>query len=139
MISNVWYKGQWTTDPRLRPLRSVMPKIVDQDARREEVLEATWRVIIHGGLSAATMRAIAKEAGTSTGLVNHYFADKSEVLAAALQLNQARMIERMTESIVGVEPGLDALRKLVEATLPLDKWAQKNWIVWRGFAARGPG
>ena len=39
-----------------------MPKIVDWDERRDEILSATWRVIARDGIDGATIRAIAKEA-----------------------------------------------------------------------------
>ena len=42
-----------------------MPKDVDHDARREELLEAVWRVIARDGMERATIRAIAKETGWS--------------------------------------------------------------------------
>ena len=112
-----------------------MPKIVDQDARREEVLSATWRAILKGGLGGATMRAIAAEAGTSTGTVNHYFADKEAILLAALRLNQQRTIARLKATVETSEPGLAALRVLVEAALPLDEDRRASWIVWQTFEA----
>lgn len=39
-----------------------MTKIVDWDARRDEILETTWRVIARDGLAKTTVRAIAHEA-----------------------------------------------------------------------------
>ena len=44
-----------------------MPKIVDWDARRDEILSATWRVIARDGIAGATIRAIAREANCSRG------------------------------------------------------------------------
>jgi AcrR family transcriptional regulator len=46
-----------------------MPKIVDWDARRDEILSATWRVIVRDGIAGATVRAIAREAGCSPGIL----------------------------------------------------------------------
>jgi len=40
-----------------------MPKIVDHAERRDEILEATRRVILKRGLSAVTMRNIGTETG----------------------------------------------------------------------------
>ena len=45
-----------------------MPKIVDWDARRDEILSATWRVIARDGIARATIRAIAREDRKSTRL-----------------------------------------------------------------------
>jgi len=63
-----------------------MPKIVDHEERRAEVLEATWRVIATRGLDAATVRQIAKEAGVSSGVLAHYFTDKDDILVQAHRL-----------------------------------------------------
>ena len=61
-----------------------MPKIVDWDARRDEILSATWRVIARDGIAKATIRAIAREANCSRGILAHYFDDKADILGSAL-------------------------------------------------------
>ena len=48
-----------------------MPKIVDHDARRAAIAEALWRVAERDGVEGVTMRAVAREAGWSTGVVTH--------------------------------------------------------------------
>ena len=58
-----------------------MPKIVDQPRRRREVIEATFQVISQVGLEGATLRAIAEQAGFSTGVIGHYFSSKHDLLA----------------------------------------------------------
>lgn len=54
-----------------------MPKIVNHDERRQELIEATWQVIAQHGLSAVTMRQIAEEAGYANGALKPYFPTKS--------------------------------------------------------------
>ena len=96
-----------------------MPKIVDHNERRREVLSAARRVIVRDGLDAATTRAIAKEAGYSNGVLAHYFADKDEILLSALRQSHQRIRERITRKVEGVT-GLAALRELLLDNLPLD-------------------
>ncbi|MCK2212546.1 TetR family transcriptional regulator [Actinomadura sp. ATCC 31491] len=96
-----------------------MPKIVDHDERRREVLSAARRVIVRDGIDAATTRAIAKEAGYSNGVLAHYFADKDEILLSALRQSHQRIRERLTGKVAGVT-GLAALRELLLDNLPLD-------------------
>ncbi|MEV1168195.1 TetR/AcrR family transcriptional regulator [Nonomuraea sp. NPDC049784] len=96
-----------------------MPKIVDHDERRREVLSAARRVIVRDGIDAATTRAIAKEAGYSNGVLAHYFADKDEILLSALRQSHQRIRDRLTRKIEGVS-GLAALRELLLDNLPLD-------------------
>ena len=96
-----------------------MPKIVDHDERRREVLTAASRVIVRDGIDAATTRAIAKEAGYSNGVLAHYFTDKDEILLSALRQSHQRIRERLTRKIEGAT-GLAALRELLLDNLPLD-------------------
>ncbi|TFC19106.1 TetR/AcrR family transcriptional regulator [Cryobacterium glucosi] len=97
-----------------------MPKIVDHEERRAEVLEATWRVIATRGLDAATVRQIAKEAGVSSGVLAHYFADKDDILVQAHRLAYDRVFRRVEEEI-GRSTGIEALRATLYETLPMDE------------------
>lgn len=96
-----------------------MPKIVDWDARRDEILSATWRVIARDGLDKTTVRAIAREANCSQGILSHYFDDKDDILARALVMSHRRVRERTEEKTTGLR-GLAALRIAMTEALPLD-------------------
>jgi AcrR family transcriptional regulator len=54
-------------------------------ARREEIVAAALRVSSTKGLANTTVRAVAAEMGTSSGLIHHYFASMDDVLAAAFE------------------------------------------------------
>lgn len=97
-----------------------MPKIVDWDARRDEILSATWRVIARDGISGATIRAIAREANCSRGILAHYFDDKADILGSALVMSHRRVVARMNARAAGLT-GLDALRVVMLEALPLDE------------------
>jgi len=96
-----------------------MPKIVDWDARRDEILSATWRVIARDGIARATVRAIAREAGCSAGILAHYFDDKADILGSALLMSHRRVVARMQARAAGLT-GLGALRVIMLEALPLD-------------------
>ena len=96
-----------------------MPKIVNWDERRDEILSATWRVIARDGIAKATVRAIAREAHCSPGILAHYFDDKADILGSALVLSHRRVAARMDASAAGLT-GLDALRVIMLEALPLD-------------------
>ena len=89
-----------------------MPKIVDWDARRDEILSATWRVIARDGIARATIRAIAREAGCSRGILAHYFDDKADILGSALVMSHRRVVTRMEARAAGLT-GLAALRVIM--------------------------
>ena len=96
-----------------------MPKIVNWDERRDEILSATWRVIARDGIAKATVRAIAREAHCSPGILAHYFDDKADILGSALVLSHRRVAARMETSAAGLT-GLAALRVIMLEALPLD-------------------
>jgi AcrR family transcriptional regulator len=96
-----------------------MPKIVDWDAKRDEILSATWRVIARDGLARATITAIAREASCSRGILAHYFDDKADILGSALLMSHRRVVARMDALTTG-RCGLDALRLVMLEALPLD-------------------
>ncbi|MFD1812056.1 TetR/AcrR family transcriptional regulator [Rhodococcus gannanensis] len=56
----------------------------DADARRRRTLDAAAALLAEGGYSALTIRSVAKRAGTSTGLIYQYFADKQDIFMALL-------------------------------------------------------
>lgn len=97
-----------------------MPKIVDWDTRRDEILSATWRVIARDGIAKATISAIAREANCSRGILAHYFDDKADILGSALVMSHRRVGARMDASAAG-HRGLAALRIVMLEALPLDE------------------
>jgi len=96
-----------------------MPKIVNWDERRDDILAATWRVIARDGIAKATIRAIAREAHCSAGILAHYFDDKADILGSALMLSHRRVVARMEAGAAG-RTGLDALHAVMLEALPLD-------------------
>ncbi|WP_148573591.1 TetR/AcrR family transcriptional regulator [Nocardioides caldifontis] len=60
--------------------------------RQERILDAVLHLLAEGGISAVSMRAVAREAGVSLGLVNYHYADKTRLIAAALRRIEAQDI-----------------------------------------------
>ena len=112
-----------------------MPKIVDHDAQREEIAGAAARAIARLGLEGATMRAVAKEAGCSTGPLAHYFGDKSRILVHALRHASRKAGDRMLGQLRRGR-GIAALRSILEEALPLDDTRATEWRVWLNFWGR---
>ena len=112
-----------------------MPKIVDHDLRRAAIVEATCAVIADQGLEAATMRRIAERAGSTTGLVTHYFESKHAVLIAALRHVHRSAGHRMLSAIQDAAPD-QRLRVVIEEALPVDRQRLGEWRVWLAFWAQ---
>jgi AcrR family transcriptional regulator len=99
-----------------------MPKIVDHEVRRKELIDATWRVICRVGLHNTTIGLIAAEAGYSHGIVSHYFTSKADMLFAAHQLTFSRLKDKVDALLTGWpdEPAAAKLRTVFDWMLPLD-------------------
>lgn len=96
-----------------------MPKIVDHDARREEIIEAVWRLVARRGFAALNMRDLAAEAGFTNGALARYFPTKAAILRAALERANAATEQRASRTIAGAN-GLNAFRKFCVEIMPLD-------------------
>ena len=106
--------------------------------RRDQIFSAAANLIAEHGFLSMTMRDLAEEAGVSAGMVNHYFANKAQVLLGTLQYVSERMQERVQEAIQAAEPGRDRLRALIESSLPTDDFSRMNWRIWiHAFAEAG--
>jgi AcrR family transcriptional regulator len=102
------------------------------DDRRIEVGKAAWRVIVREGLDRASMRAIAQELGSSTGIVTHYFRDKEELTLFALEQVFENVLEDMRACAKGWQ-GIDRLEQMIFSALPLEESDRDDWKVWVAF------
>ena len=62
--------------------------------RREQILDATLRVIGKAGREAVTHRAVAEEAGVPLGSTTYYFDSRDDLLGQALEHVARKEIER---------------------------------------------
>jgi AcrR family transcriptional regulator len=62
--------------------------------RREQLIEAALAVASREGIEAATVRAVAAEAGVSLGVVHYCFQDKDELLRAMAHAITTANLER---------------------------------------------
>jgi AcrR family transcriptional regulator len=110
-----------------------MPKIVDHEKRREELASAVWRLASHHGPDAVTIRAVAAEAGWSTGALHHYFADKEELLLFAFQTVADRVSRRVEAAKATAGEPLELVRALLAIGLPLDAERRDETRLWFAF------
>lgn len=111
-----------------------MPKIVDHRSRRAEIAEAVWRVVLREGAGAASVRAVAAEAGWSTGALRHYFASQHDLLAftvtSLIERVERRVAARAEAVVADGRPSGEDLVALLEEALPLDAERLAEAEVW---------
>src|SRR5579871_1768403 len=98
-----------------------MPKLGMGPIRREQICRAAARVIAAHGFAGTTMRMVADEAQVSTGMLNHYFANRMAMLEETLLFVSTRQQAREAAAVEGLEPGGARLRALVRSVLPTDR------------------
>ena len=107
-----------------------MPKLGMGPIRREQICRAAATVISREGFAGSTMRMVAEEAGVSTGMLNHYFANRQDLLTQALVFVSERAQSRMHESIQGIPPGHERLVALLDSALAEGQEVSETWRVW---------
>ena len=112
-----------------------MPKQVDHEQRRQEIVAATWLALADVGLDGTTMREIALRAECTTGRLNHYFESRDAIIVAALRQVHSAAAHRMLSALDGLT-GIDALRAVLLESLPLDAQRRREWKVWLAFWSR---
>ncbi|MGV8874662.1 MAG: TetR/AcrR family transcriptional regulator [Rhodococcus sp. (in: high G+C Gram-positive bacteria)] len=106
-----------------------MPKIVDHEARRAEIVAAVWRVIERAGMNGATVRSVAAEAGVSPGSLRYYFSDQGELVLFAAEAMTQRVVHRL-EAHPTDGDGLTRAIRVLEELLPLDDDRRAEASIW---------
>lgn len=119
-----------------------MPKFVDAALRRQEVVEAVFRIVAADGLERASLREVADEAELAVGSVRHYFASSDELLAHSFGVVVDRIVrrlaaadERLAESQPGTPEHHEGVLTLLGEFLPLDEERAVDACVWMAFKA----
>ena len=69
--------------------------------KRELILDAAADLIGHVGYAAASTRAVAAAAGVPLSLVHYHFGSRAGLLAAVLERENCRLLERQRELFAG--------------------------------------
>jgi AcrR family transcriptional regulator len=97
-----------------------MPRHVDHDDRRRDIIEATLEVLAEGGPAALSFRNVAGRMGGSSTLVTHYFHTRQELVDALVE-SIAEWPEEVAELEAGASDPRDRLRVFLQWLLPCDE------------------
>ncbi|MFD2766801.1 TetR/AcrR family transcriptional regulator [Micromonospora eburnea] len=115
-----------------------MPKRVDHRERRTLIADALMRVAAEHGLEAVSLRHVAAEAGVSSGMVQHYFRTKDEMMAFALSVVREHSEARVGQAVAALGPDPSPrtlLRTMLAELLPLDESRRADGRVALAFLA----
>lgn len=111
-----------------------MPKIVDHEERRREIVEAMWRVVEQAGFAAVSIRSVAAEAGMSKAAIGHYFPKRSDVIASAVE----RDIGSVTSELVELDLDtctIDVAVAALMVVIPTTEQRRRHSQVWLSLLA----
>ncbi|MEV6282048.1 TetR/AcrR family transcriptional regulator [Kribbella sp. NPDC051770] len=80
-----------------------MPRVADHDERRRTIAAAFRKLVADEGLRKTSFVRVAAEAGVSVGLIQHYFANRDELLLFAYQEGLRSIFERVEARIADGE------------------------------------
>jgi len=120
-------------------LRCALMKRMTPGQRREAIVAAALDVAVRKGLASTTVRDVAAEMGTSSGLIHHYFESMDEVLAAAFERVARQDLGGSARAMAEASSPVEALRVFFQTYTPADKdWAFQLWLDAWAEAARRP-
>jgi AcrR family transcriptional regulator len=109
------------------------------DRRRDAIVNAALAVARRKGLAATTVRDVAAEMGTSSGLVHHYFASMDHVLAAAFERVARQDLEDTETMLAELGDPVAVLAEFLGSYGRVDDdWAFQLWLDAWSEAARRP-
>ncbi|MBB5787677.1 TetR/AcrR family transcriptional regulator [Jiangella mangrovi] len=110
-----------------------MPKVVDHEQRRREIVDAVLRVVVRDGAAGASVRTVAAEAGWSTGALRHYFATQRELREFTARMVTERVGARIRAYVGEHEFALplpELAAGILEQLIPLDEQRREEYQLW---------
>ncbi len=109
------------------------------EERREAIVDAAQRVMVRRGIAATTVRDVAAEMGTSSGLIHHYVVSMDDLLAEAFDRVASGDLDRTVRAI-GADGDPVARLSLFFASYHRadEDWAVQLWLDAWAEAARRP-
>lgn len=109
------------------------------EQRRAAIVDAALAVMLRKGMATTTVRDVAEEMGTSSGLIHHYFPSMDEVLAAAFERAAGEDLESTKAALLTCADPLEALAAFFVSYGRVDQdWAFQLWLDAWAEASRRP-
>lgn len=107
---------------------------------RDNILEASVRVLTAAGLEGWSLQRVAAEAGCAKGLVIHYFGTKAALLVGSGERIAASRSERRLQAVATRgTAGIDRLWQVISDDAALGRSAAALALASHGIPSRGTG
>lgn len=118
-----------------------MPRKVDAAARRQDVVDALFRVAVRDGLARVSLRGVADEARLNIGSLRHYFDSQLELMRFAMRAmldGVAARVRARLDRLPAAAPRperVDHAVALLGELLPVDDARRSEVTVFLDFLA----
>jgi AcrR family transcriptional regulator len=111
--------------------------------RLDVIIDAALAVMLRKGMASTTVRDVAEQMGTSSGLIHHYVASMDDLLAAAFERAAGQDLLATREAMSAVGSGgrgpVERLARFFDGYARADQdWAFQLWLDAWAEAARRP-
>ena len=116
-----------------------MPKVGMPDIRKPQLVQATMTVIDRVGLHAASIALISKEAGVSTGIINHYFGGKHGLLEETMREILRQLSNTITTALkaLPVDAHQQRINAIIEGNFEgyqAENKVAKTWLAFWSYS-----
>jgi AcrR family transcriptional regulator len=109
------------------------------DERRNAIVNATVRVMTRKGMAATTVRDVAEQMGTSSGLIHHYFTSMDDLLAAAFDRAASQDLDVTRAAMARGRGAVERLSTFFATYVRAEQdWAFQLWLDAWAEASRRP-
>ncbi|MEM9815968.1 MAG: TetR/AcrR family transcriptional regulator [Cyanobacteria bacterium P01_D01_bin.6] len=110
-----------------------MPKIVDHDRYRRELLAQCLSLFAEKGFSAVTMRQVASSLGVSTGTLYHYFPNKESIFAQLVEEYCSKDVAEFFAQASAQATLNEKLQNVMAFFLTNYEVYQQQFLIWVDF------
>lgn len=111
---------------------------MNPEERRAAMVTATRTVMARRGIAGTTVRDVAAQLGTSSGLIHHYYASMDELLAEAFEQVAREDLERVRGAVNVVDDAIGRLRTFFDIYARDEDQGIQVWLDAWSEAARRP-
>ncbi|WP_010531504.1 TetR/AcrR family transcriptional regulator [Lentibacillus jeotgali] len=119
-----------------------MPKKINHAERKDQIVDAMFRIIHYSGFEKATLREIAKEGELSLGSVQYFFPKQKDIYMFAMEVIYQRFEERMQKVVQvnqgGFENAVRMIKQIVQANTEEERMENDIWMKFSIMATMNP-
>ena len=107
------------------------------EERRAAIMDAAEQLLAVHGFDAMRLRDVAKQAGVSIGLIQHYFSTRDELLFETMRMASRRRAQQWVSLATGAKSAAGKLSALLEGSID-DRHRCVVWLETCAAATRHP-